>query len=161
MTRSEWVEVCGEALESEGIQHFHPLEICDVDRESAETPLYLRTVGRFDSKQLKAPPTYLISNAILLCRLLCDLRSARRPMPVRINSWYRDRSYNHKIGGVVRSMHMTCGAADVVKAGFTPDEVADILERHPDSGEFGIGRYKTFTHIDIRGMIGRSAPARW
>ena len=58
-------------------------------------------------------------------------------------------------------MHMTCGAADVVKIGFTPAEVADILENHPDSDQFGIGRYATFTHIDIRGMIGRSAPARW
>jgi len=58
-------------------------------------------------------------------------------------------------------MHLTGGAADVVKIGFTPDEVADILERHPDSDQFGIGRYKTFTHIDIRGMIGRRSPARW
>jgi hypothetical protein len=154
MTRNEWVEVCGEALESEGIQHFHPLEICDVGRESAETSLY-------EPQRLEAPRPYMISNAILLCRVLLDLRSTRRPMPVRVNSWYRDSSYNHRIGGVVRSMHMTCGAADVVKAGFTPDEVADMLENHPDSDRFGIGRYKTFTHIDIRGMIGREAPARW
>jgi hypothetical protein len=154
MTRNEWIEVCGEALESEGIQHFHPLEICDVGRESAETSLY-------DSQQLRAPPTYLIPTAILLCRVLCDLRSARRPMPVRVNSFYRDSSYNHRIGGVTWSMHMTCGAADVVKVGFTPSEVADMLENHPDSDDFGIGRYGTFTHIDIRGMIGREAPARW
>jgi len=80
---------------------------------------------------------------------------------VRVNSWYRDSSYNHRIGGVALSMHLTCGAADVVKAGFTPAEVADILENHPDSGQFGIGRYKNFTHLDIRGMIGRAAPARW
>jgi uncharacterized protein YcbK (DUF882 family) len=58
-------------------------------------------------------------------------------------------------------MHMTCGAADVVKVGVTPDEVADILEAHPDSDGFGIGRYESFTHIDIRGMIERDAPARW
>jgi len=154
MTRDEWVEVCGAALEREGIQHFHPLEIADVGREAPATSLY-------KPYQLMAPPTYLIPRAILLCRVLRDLRSAIRPMPVRVSSWYRDSSYNLRIGGVARSMHMTCGAADVIKAGFTPDEVADILERHPDSGEFGIGRYKTFTHIDIRGRIGRNAPARW
>lgn len=148
MTRNEWVDVCGEALGAAGVQHFHPLEICDVGREAHGTALL-------------APRPYLIPNAILLCRVLCDLRSTRRPMPVRINSWYRDSSYNHRIGGVVRSMHMTCGAADVVKAGFTPSEVADMLEDHPDSGQFGIGRYKSFTHIDIRGMIGRPSPARW
>jgi hypothetical protein len=148
MTRDEWVEVCGAALEAEGIDQFHPLEVCDVGREARGTALV-------------TPQPYLLPNAIKLCRVLCDLRAAVRPMPVRVNSWYRSTAYNHIIGGVVRSMHLTCGAADVVKAGFTPAEVADILERHPDSDHFGIGRYATFTHIDIRGMIGREAPARW
>jgi hypothetical protein len=154
MTRNEWVEVCGEALEREGIDQFHPLEICDVGREAPATSIY-------EPHQLRAPPAHLTSNAILLCRVLCYLRAAVRPMPVLVNSWYRDSTYNQRIGGVVQSMHLSCGAADVTKAGFTPDEVADILERHPNSDEFGIGRYKTFTHIDIRGMIGRPAPARW
>ena len=154
MTKSEWVEVCGEALAAEGIEHFHPLEICDAGRLCAASL-------SFPARHLRVPPVRLIPNAILLCRVLCDLRSARRPMPVRVNSWYRDSLYNHLVGGVTGSMHLTCGAADVVKAGFTPDEVADILERHPDSEQFGIGRYKQFTHIDVRGMIGRSAPARW
>ena len=153
MTKDEWVDVCGQALEAAGIQNFHPLEICDVGRKSV-TALY-------GSHALTRPPTYMIANAIMLCRVLRDLRAAVRPMPVLVNSWYRDSTFNHRIGGVPQSMHLTCGAADVVKAGFTPDEVADILERHPDSDEFGIGRYKTFTHIDIRGMIGRPAPARW
>ena len=153
MTKDEWVDVCGQALEAAGIQNFHPLEICDVGRKSV-TALY-------GSHALTRPPTYMIANAIMLCRVLRDLRAAVRPMPVLVNSWYRDSTYNHRIGVVPQSMHLPCGAADVVKAGFTPDEVADILERHPDSDEFGIGRYKTFTHIDIRGMIGRPAPARW
>ena len=154
MTKDDWVEVCGEALAAEGIDHFHPLEICDVGRESHETRLY-------EPWRLRIPPLYLIPNAIMLCRVLCDLRAARRPMPVRVNSWYRDSSYNHRVGGVRWSTHLTCGAADIVKIGFTPDEVADILERHPDSNDFGIGRYERFTHIDIRGMLNRSAPARW
>ena len=154
MTRNEWIEACGVVLEREGINQFHPLEICDVGREAPATSIY-------EPHQLKAPPLHLISKAILLCRVLCDLRAAVRPMPVLVNSCYRDSTYNHRIGGVVQSMHLTCGAADVTKVGFTPDEVADILERHPNSDEFGIGRYKTFTHIDIRGMIGRPAPARW
>ena len=153
MTKDEWVDVCGHALEAAGIQNFHPLEIADVGRESV-TALH-------GSQILAAPPPHLIANAILLCNVLRDLRSAVRPTPVLVNSWYRDGAYNNRIGGVPNSMHLTCGAADVTKAGFTPEEVADILERHPDSDEFGIGRYKTFTHIDVRGMIGRTAPARW
>ena len=154
MTRDEWVEVCGEALEAEGIDQFHPLEVCDVGREAPAPALY-------KPHQLRPPPSHLIPNAILLCRGVCELRAAIRPMPVRVNSWYRDSSYNHRIGGVGKSMHLTCGAADVTKPGFSPSEVADILENHPDSDQFGIGRYATFTHIDVRGMIGRSAPARW
>jgi len=154
MTKSEWVDVCGEALERASIDHFHPLEIADVGREAPATSLY-------EPYQLRAPSLHLIPNAIKLCRILCDLRAAVRPMPVRVNSWFRDSSYNHRIGGVHRSMHLTCGAADIVKAGFTPDEVADILERHPDSDQWGIGRYATFTHLDIRGVLSRPAPARW
>ena len=148
MTRDEWVDTCGHALEAAGVQNFHPLEIADVGRQAHGTALL-------------APRPHLIANAIMLCSVLRDLRAAVRPMPVLVNSWYRDRLYNYRIGGVPRSMHFTCGAADVTKVGFTPDEVADILEGHPESAQFGIGRYKTFTHIDIRGMIGRSAPARW
>ena len=154
MTRDEWVEVCGDALAAEDITHFHPLEIADVGRQSHETRLY-------EPWRLRVPPLHLLPTAILLCRVLLDLRSSRRPMPVRVSSWYRDSSYNHRIGGVPRSMHMTCGAADIVKIGFTPAEVADMLEAHPDSDQLGIGRYKRFTHIDIRGMVNRSAPARW
>jgi len=148
MTRDEWVEVCGAVLEAEGIDEFHPLEICDVGRAVGQTVL-------------EAPQLHLIPHAIKLCRVLCDLRAAVRPMPVLVNSWHRNRLYNYFVGGVTQSMHLTCGAADVTKVGFTPAEVADILERHPDSDQFGIGRYKSFTHIDVRGMIGRPAPARW
>ena len=154
MTKNEWVEVCGEALEAEGIDHFHPLEICDAGRVCAAS-------SSFPAQRLKVPPAHLISNAIMLCRVLCDLRAARRPMPVRVNSWYRDSLYNHAIGGVTGSMHLTCGAADIIKPGFTPDEVADMLEDHPDAKLLGIGRYKSFTHLDIRGMITRPSPARW
>ena len=154
MTKDEWVEVCGHALSAAEIENFHPLEICDVGRKAPEITLY-------GTHRLMSPSLHLIPNAIKLCRVLCDLREAVGPGPVLVNSWFRDIIYNHRIRGAVQSMHLTCGAADVTKAGFTPDEVADILERHPDSDQFGIGRYKSFVHLDVRGMIGRTAPARW
>ena len=154
MTKDEWVEMCGKALAVEDIESFHPLEIADVGRKAPDAQLY-------GDQRLVSPPFHLVPNAIKLCHVLCDLREAVKTTPVLVNSWYRDIIYNHRIGGVSRSMHLTCGAADVTKPGFTPSEVADILERHPDSSKFGIGRYKTFTHIDIRGMIGRPSPARW
>jgi len=62
-----------------------------------------------------------------------------------------------------KSIHMTGKAADIrverrggrVWTLVPPDEVATALElRYPD--KYGIGRYKTFTHIDVR-----SERARW
>jgi hypothetical protein len=36
-----------------------------------------------------------------------------------------------------------------------------LLEDHPDAQRLGIGCYENFTHLDVRGHIGRRAPARW
>ena len=148
MTRSDWIEVCGDRLHELGIKNFTPLEICDVGRTSGDTIL-------------QAPDLKLLENAVKLIDILSWLREEEVTAPVLVNSWYRDPDYNQVIGGVGTSMHITCGAADVVKGGYSPTQVADMLERHPLSELFGIGRYNTFTHIDIRGMVGRPAPARW
>jgi len=159
MTKGEWVAVCGEALYAKGIAHFHPLEIADVGREAFA--ISDRTHKPRWKVALKAPSLELIPNALMLCELLCELREADPFGPVLVNSWYRDRLYNYSIGGVARSMHKTCGAADITKIGWTTDEVATWLEAHSESGNLGVGRYKTFTHIDIRGKLGRLSPARW
>ena len=148
MTKSDWVKVCGECLADRGIKNFSALEICDVGRESRNAIL-------------ETPSLELIGNAYKLIHVLEWLRAKNGVSGVLVNSWYRDPRYNAAIGGVARSMHMTCGAADVVKIGCVPSEVADMLEGHPDASLLGVGRYKTFTHVDIRGMIGRSSPARW
>ena len=58
-------------------------------------------------------------------------------------------------------MHLTLGACDIVKVSWTPQQDAALLENSPYKQELGIGRYKTFTHVDVRGMLGRPAPARW
>ena len=148
MTRGEWVDVCDSRLRAAGINNFTALEVCDVGRE-------------YCGVQLSPPTLDLIYNAIKLIDILAWVRSADGVAPVLINSWYRDREYNEAIGGVSHSMHMTCGAADIVKIGCIPSEVADMLEGHPDAKLFGIGRYKSFTHLDVRAMIGRPSPARW
>ena len=148
MTRSDWKDICGAELSALGIQNFSPLEICDVGRTA-------------NGVELAAPTFDLLGNAVKLIDVLEWVREYEVSTPILINSWYRDPSYNYEIGGVARSMHLTCGAADIVKVGYEPYQVAAMLEAHPLSDQFGIGNYNTFTHIDIRGMIGRNAPARW
>jgi len=148
MTKDDWLEVCGKCLADHGTTNFSALEICDVGRRSG-------------GAVLSAPPQKLLENAYKLIDVLEWLRAEDGTASVLVNSWYRDDWYNKAIGGVANSMHKTCAAADVVKMGRTPSEVAALLEHSPYNNLLGVGRYKTFTHIDVRGMIGRSSPARW
>lgn len=82
--------------------------------------------------------------------------------PIQINSAYRCPSHNKAIGGVSNSQHVLGKASDIVIKGYTPNEVADQLEiMLEDECLFpfhlgGIGKYNTFTHIDIR-----PKKARW
>jgi hypothetical protein len=148
MTKSDWVEICGKCLEDHGTKNFSALEICDVGRRSGGVVL-------------SAPRQELLENAYYLIDVLEWLRVEDGTAGVLVNSWYRSPLYNAAIGGVPYSMHLTLGASDIVKVGRSPSEVADMLEGHPDAKLLGIGRYKTFTHLDVRGMIGRRSPARW
>jgi len=160
LMKDKWILECGEALAAQGITNFHPLEIADVGRVAIATAEHRTDRPRWKA-ELEAPSLELLPNALMLCELLCELRAAEPVSSVLVNSWYRDSLYNYTIGGTSNSMHMTCGAADVVKKGWSTREVADWFEAHSDADQFGVGRYHTFTHIDIRGKLGRPAPARW
>lgn len=72
--------------------------------------------------------------------------------PVTINSGYRCPTHNKAVGGAANSQHLYGTAADIVVSGVSPSKVADYCESFAD----GLGRYKTFTHIDCRGH-----KARW
>ena len=55
-------------------------------------------------------------------------------------------------------MHLLGLAADLQIEEVEPHEVAGIIEALMDSGEIlmgGVGRYNTFTHMDIRGHRAR------
>lgn len=68
---------------------------------------------------------------------------------VTINSAYRTPSHNAKVGGTSRSQHLYGLAADIKVAGVSPAVVADYAEQLLGS-HGGVGRYSTFTHIDVR-----------
>lgn len=75
--------------------------------------------------------------------------------PVTINSGYRTANHNKSVGGSVYSQHLFGTAADIVVAGVKPDDVAAYAETLlVNTG--GIGRYKGFTHVDVR-----STKSRW
>ena len=69
--------------------------------------------------------------------------------PVTLNSACRCDAHNRAEGGVEGSKHKLGIAADIVVKDFEPKEVADYVEKLiGDKG--GLGRYKTFTHVDVR-----------
>ncbi len=72
-----------------------------------------------------------------------------------INSGHRCPAYNRRVGGARQSQHLKGTAADFNIAGYTPDEVQEhLLARF--LGRYGVGRYNSFTHLDVR-----RGPARW
>ncbi len=84
-----------------------------------------------------------------------ELVRLRFNKPVIVTSPFRCLDHNKAVGGKPNSKHVLGKAADIVVKDVDPKEVYDFLvQTFPKS--YGIGKYATFTHIDIRvGM------ARW
>ncbi len=65
-----------------------------------------------------------------------------------INSGYRSKSYNRRVGGVRGSAHMRCLAADMRIPGVSKTSLRAYLMRHPKRG--GVGIYCSEPiHIDV------------
>ena len=99
------------------------------------------------------------SDPVFISQALADILENIRVhfgKPVHINSGYRTVSYNKSVdGSSSTSQHCNGLAADIRVEGVSPDRVADYAEQLlGDHG--GVGRYKTFTHVDTR-----SEKARW
>lgn len=94
-----------------------------------------------------------------LVTVLEDLRdwaTTQSELPaVIVSCGIRCAPHNAAVGGAPHSQHLLGKAADVRVVGVGPRKVAEYLEaRYPHT--YGIGRYSTFTHIDVR-----SGKARW
>lgn len=76
--------------------------------------------------------------------------------PVIVNSGCRCPEHNRAIGGAPHSQHLLARAADIRIDGVAPDVVHDYAGQLLDNTG-GLGRYRTFTHIDTRS----NGPARW
>jgi uncharacterized protein YcbK (DUF882 family) len=117
------------------------------------------SLSEFDCKDGTKVPTQFIPNVQKLANNLQVLRDYLK-VPVRITgSGYRTPSHNKKVGGAKNSQHLTASAGDINADGFTPVQLAKVIEKLIAEGkmtEGGIGIYKGFVHYDIRGT-----KARW
>lgn len=81
--------------------------------------------------------------------VLKELKEHFSGRAVILNCACRCPKHNAKVGGKPKSQHLFGKAADVRVKGILPSIVADYLEsKYTDM--YGIGRYQTFTHIDVR-----------
>ena len=99
------------------------------------------------------------SRPVFISLSLVELLEAVRAhfgQPVHINSGYRTVSYNASLdNSSPKSQHCNGLAADLHVDGHTHQEVYNYAcQLLGDHG--GVGRYKTFTHVDTR-----SEKARW
>ncbi len=76
--------------------------------------------------------------------------------PIRINSAYRTRKHNEKVGGVSNSQHRKGNAADLhIGTQADGDRLEELFILYAGDS-CGIGRYNTFIHLDVR-----PSKARW
>ena len=73
--------------------------------------------------------------------------------PMHINSAHRCEKHNAKVGGSPKSQHLLGRAADVRKI---PGMSIDEMAKHAETAGFnGIGKYRSFVHVDVRGTRAR------
>lgn len=107
--------------------------------------------GARDAKlQLNTDPPRSLWPSLLAVVKVADEARHRLGRPLRINSAYRSPAYNRAISGASRSIHVQGGALDLSGS---PATLHKILTQMRRDGLFrgGIGRYKTFVHVDVRG----------
>jgi len=107
--------------------------------------------GARDAKlQLNTDPPRALWPSLLAVTKVADEARHRLGKPLRINSAYRNAAYNRAIGGASASIHMRGGALDLSGS---PATLHRILTEMRAEGLFrgGLGRYKTFVHVDVRG----------
>lgn len=86
-----------------------------------------------------------------MCRQFIRYLQALRDdigLPININSGFRCKTHNTKVGGASSSKHMEGIAADVSCPGLTPYQLASYAKNIPQFK--GIGVYSGWVHLDTR-----------
>lgn len=115
------------------------------------------------------PPRDSWLNAILTLIRLQRLRDELKS-PLYINTprlrlrGFRSPEANAAVKGASGSIHLLFNAFDVSSPAWVPRDLYNAMwDVFPekDLDMMGIGRYRTFLHVDTRGYLGLKAPARW
>ena len=107
--------------------------------------------GARDAKlQLNSDPPRSLWPSLLAVVRVADEARHRLGKAVKINSAYRSPAYNRAISGASKSIHVLGGALDLSGS---PATLHKILTQLRKEGFFkgGIGKYRTFVHVDVRG----------
>lgn len=112
-------------------------------------------LSEFKCKDGTAVPTKYYGNCQKLMNLLEEIRTACGNRAITVTSGYRTESYNKKVDGAKQSQHLYAAAADIKVSGKSAAEVYKLCDRLVGS-RGGVGKYSTFTHVDVRGH-----KARW
>ena len=109
----------------------------------------------FSPEELASPRTGEVRTAVDAGDRLDALRT-EIGWPLSLNSAYRDPIHNALIGGAPRSRHKTGHAFDVRVAVLRdPGLARAVFEAAVGLGFRGIGRYRTFVHLDVRRRAAR------
>ena len=124
-------------LDQHGVRYFTAKEV--FFRGARDTRLNLNT----------DPPRGLWPSLLAVVKVADEARH-RLGKPLKINSAYRSPKYNRAINGSVASQHLKAAALDLSGS---PATLHGILKDMRKEGIFkgGIGKYKTFNHVDVRG----------
>ena len=76
--------------------------------------------------------------------------------PIHVSSGCRCEKHNRAVGGAKNSQHLLGRAADISTRWLTPPELMMYALKIEAFKDGGIGLYKGFLHVDIRGY-----KARW
>ncbi|MDH7789622.1 YcbK family protein [Ochrobactrum sp. AN78] len=89
--------------------------------------------------------------ACLKPQLVTMLKTMERHFrkPVMVTSGYRSPSYNRKVNGARKSLHMICAAADIQIDGVSKHEIARFARNMPSRGGVGTYCHTTSVHVDV------------